>query len=79
MKSIVKSVRFNFSDAFPIQEDLKQGDVLSPLLFSFTLECAIRKIQENWVGQELNGTHQLLVYVDDVHRDGHEGSTSQIS
>jgi hypothetical protein len=37
----------NLSDSFPIQNGLKQGDALSPLLFNFSLECIIRKVQEN--------------------------------
>jgi hypothetical protein len=39
---------------------------LSPLLFKFTLEYAIRKVQKNQMRRKSNGTYQLLVYADNV-------------
>jgi hypothetical protein len=53
----------NLSDRFPIQNGLKQGDTLSPLLFNF----AIRRVQGNQEGLKLNGTDQLLAHADDLN------------
>jgi hypothetical protein len=63
------------SDKFPTQNLLKQGDALSPLIFNFALEYAIRKVQKNQVGLKLNWTHHLLVYADDVNLLGDDIET----
>ena len=59
-----------FSDKFPINSGLKQGDDSSPLLLNFASYFAIRRIQINLEGLKLNGTHQRLYYVDGVSISG---------
>jgi hypothetical protein len=57
----------HLSDALPIRSGLQQGHALTQFLFNFTSEYAIRKVHENIEEVELNGTHQLLVNVNDIN------------
>jgi len=52
---------------FLIKNGLKKGDPFSPLLFNFAFEYVIRRVQVIQDDSKLNGTHQLLVYADDVN------------
>jgi hypothetical protein len=61
------------SDIFPIRIGLKQ-DALLLLLFSFAVEYAIRRVQTHQDGLKLEGTHQLLIYADDVNTSTLGGS-----
>ena len=65
----------NLSKMFPIRNGLKKGDALTPLLFNFFLEYAIKRFQANQDGLKLNGTHQLLAYADDVNIFGGSAHT----
>jgi hypothetical protein len=65
------------SDISLIRNGIKQGDALSPLLINFALNHAIRKVQKNQVGLMLKGTHQVLVYADDVNLLGDNKSTKK--
>jgi len=60
----------NLSEIFSVRDGLNNGDALKPLLFNFTLEYSIRRLQVNQDGLKLNGAPQLLVYVDNVNMLG---------
>ena len=55
----------HLSVLFPIKFGLKHH-ALSPLLFNFALEYATWRVQMNQDDLKFSGTHQLLVYADDV-------------
>ena len=57
----------HLSDIFPSKTGLKQGDALSPIAFQlyFTV-CHYNGSGKLW-GLKLNGTHQLLLYADDIN------------
>jgi hypothetical protein len=53
---------------FLVKNGFKRGKDLSPLLFNFAVEYTIRRVQANLDGFKLNGTHQPLVYAEDINK-----------
>jgi hypothetical protein len=60
-------LREKHADTNIIHCTLTRSDALSPLILNFVLHRAIRRVQVIQDGLKLNGTHQLLVYADDIN------------
>ena len=67
----------NRSSSFLFKNGLKQEEALSPLVFNFAQEYAIRKVQETNFGLDVNDPHQVLAYADDVNLIGDNIRTIQ--
>ena len=63
------------SSSFSVENSLKQGNV-SPLLFNFTVEYTIRKIQETNLGLDMNDTRQVWTYANDENLIGDDISAT---
>jgi hypothetical protein len=63
------------SDSIPIRNGSEARRCFITTDFQLCFRYDIKKVQENQAGLKLNGTHQLLAYVDDVNLLGENRDT----
>jgi hypothetical protein len=59
-------IQNNCSDSFETRQGLRQGDVLSTLLFNVVLEVIVPRANLQTTGTIYNKETQLLAYADDI-------------
>jgi hypothetical protein len=64
----------DFSESFETRHGLRQGDVLSTLLFNVVLEVIVRRANLQKTGTIYNKETQLLAYADDIDLVGRSQS-----
>jgi hypothetical protein len=52
---------------FPIKNGLKERDALLSLLSNYALKYAVTKVEAYHKMLQFNGTHQVIIYTDDVN------------
>jgi hypothetical protein len=61
------------SESFESRQGLRQGDILSTLLFNVVLEVIVRRANLQTTGTIYNRETQLLAYADDIDIVGRIG------
>jgi hypothetical protein len=59
-------IQNDYSESFETRQGLRQGDVLSTLLFNVVLEVIVRRANLQTTGTIYNKETQLLAYADDI-------------
>jgi sorting nexin-29 len=57
----------DLTDEFPVNNGLKQGDGLAPILFNFALEHIIRQLPVDTNSSLVNKSSQIIGYADDIN------------
>jgi hypothetical protein len=65
------------SESFETRQGLRQGDVLSTLLFNVVLEVIVRRAKLQTTSTIYNKETQLLAYADDINIVGRSQSAVQ--